>query len=98
MSKFNPMCLNYNSYKVEFAMRGAAHIHGVLWLDLDYLSILKKNNDPEQREAMDENEIDEIYIKHTAHNRKGFALGAVLAAEFMNNKSGYYGMSDLLGL
>ncbi|MBL56800.1 MAG: 4-hydroxy-tetrahydrodipicolinate reductase [Flavobacteriales bacterium] len=45
-----------------------------------------------------ENEIDEIYIKHTAHNRKGFALGAVLAAEFMNNKSGYYGMSDLLGL
>lgn len=45
-----------------------------------------------------ENEIDEIYIKHTAHNRKGFALGAVLAAEFMNGKSGFFGMSDLLGL
>jgi len=45
-----------------------------------------------------ENDIDEIYIKHTAHNRKGFALGSVLAAEFMNGKSGYYGMSDLLGL
>ena len=45
-----------------------------------------------------ENDIDEIYIKHTAHNRKGFALGAVLAAEFMNGKSGFFGMSDLLGL
>ncbi len=42
--------------------------------------------------------IDEIYIKHTAHNRKGFALGALLAAEFMNGKSGFHGMSDLLGL
>lgn len=45
-----------------------------------------------------ENEIDEIYIKHTAHNRKGFALGAVLAAEFMNGKAGFFGMQDLLGL
>lgn len=45
-----------------------------------------------------ENEIDEIYIKHTAHNRKGFALGAVLAAEFMNKKSGFFGMQDLLGI
>lgn len=45
-----------------------------------------------------ENEIDEIYIKHTAHNRKGFALGAVLASEFMNDRSGFFGMSDLLGL
>lgn len=45
-----------------------------------------------------ENDIDEIYIKHTAHNRKGFALGAVLAAEFMKDKAGFYGMPDLLGL
>ena len=33
MSKYNPMCINFNSYKVEFAMRGAAHVHGVLWVD-----------------------------------------------------------------
>jgi len=45
-----------------------------------------------------ENEIDEIYIRHTAHNRKGFALGAVLAGEFMNTKSGFFGMKDLMGL
>lgn len=45
-----------------------------------------------------ENEIDEIYIRHTAHNRKGFALGAVLASEFMVGKTGVYGMKDLLGI
>ena len=35
MSKFNPMCVEFYNYRVEFQMRGAAHIHGVLWLDLD---------------------------------------------------------------
>lgn len=42
--------------------------------------------------------IDDIEIKHTAHNRKGFATGAVLAAEFLQNKKGIYGMSDVLGI
>jgi 4-hydroxy-tetrahydrodipicolinate reductase len=41
-------------------------------------------------------EIDTITIKHVAHNRKGFALGAVLAAEFLKGKSGVYTMSDVL--
>ena len=45
-----------------------------------------------------ENEIDEIYIRHTAHNRKGFALGAVLASEFMNGRSGFHGMKDMLAV
>lgn len=40
--------------------------------------------------------IDDIEIKHVAHNRKGFALGAVLAAEFMQGKKGVFGMQDLL--
>ena len=33
MNPYNPMNIKFYSYKVEFAMRGAAHIHGVLWLD-----------------------------------------------------------------
>jgi len=41
-------------------------------------------------------EIDTIEIKHTAHNRQGFALGAVLAAEFLNGRQGIFGMNDLL--
>jgi len=43
-------------------------------------------------------DIDNIEIKHTAHNRKGFATGAVLAAEFLKNKKGIYNMSDVLGI
>lgn len=43
-------------------------------------------------------EIDEIEITHTAKNRDGFALGAVLAAEFMNGKTGVYQMKDVLNL
>ena len=39
---------------------------------------------------------DTITITHDAHNRNGFALGAVIAAEFTNGNSGLLGMSDLL--
>lgn len=42
--------------------------------------------------------IDDIEIKHTAHNRNGFATGAVLAAEFICGKKGIYTMKDVLGL
>ena len=43
-------------------------------------------------------EIDDIEIKHTAHNRKGFALGAVVAAEWLADKHGVFSMKDVLGL
>jgi 4-hydroxy-tetrahydrodipicolinate reductase len=43
-------------------------------------------------------EIDTIEIKHTAHSRKGFALGAVIAAEWIHGKQGYFSMKDVLGL
>ena len=43
-------------------------------------------------------EVDEITITHEAFNRKGFALGAVLAAEFMKGKTGVFGMKDLLNI
>jgi len=40
--------------------------------------------------------IDDIEITHKAHNRKGFALGAVIAAEFLLTKKGVFTMNDLL--
>lgn len=43
-------------------------------------------------------EVDEIEIKHTAFNRNGFALGAVVAAEFIKDKKGIFTMNDVLGL
>lgn len=42
--------------------------------------------------------IDDIEITHTAHNRNGFALGAVLAAEFIAGKKGVFTMKDVLGI
>ena len=42
--------------------------------------------------------IDEIEIRHTAKNRNGFALGAILAAEYLLDKKGLHTMSDVLNL
>ena len=42
--------------------------------------------------------VDDIEIIHTAHSRKGFALGAVLAAEFLKGKKGIFNMKDVLGI
>jgi 4-hydroxy-tetrahydrodipicolinate reductase len=43
-----------------------------------------------------QSDIDDIEIMHKAHNRKGFALGAVVAAEFLHGKKGVYTMSDII--
>lgn len=45
-----------------------------------------------------ESDSDRIEISHSAKNRRGFALGAVMAAEWLQGKTGYFGMEDLLGL
>ncbi|WP_196891495.1 4-hydroxy-tetrahydrodipicolinate reductase [Aureivirga marina] len=43
-------------------------------------------------------DVDTIEIKHTAHSREGFALGAVIAAEWLVDKKGVYTMKDVLGI
>jgi len=43
-------------------------------------------------------EVDSIEITHTAHSRKGFALGAVVAAEWILNKEGVFTMKDVLNI
>lgn len=45
-----------------------------------------------------QSDIDTIEIKHEAHNREGFALGAVVAAEWLFGKNGVYSMKDVLNL
>lgn len=45
-----------------------------------------------------ESDIDTIEITHTAHSRGGFALGAVVAAEWIIGKTGVFTMKDVLGL
>lgn len=41
-------------------------------------------------------EVDDIEITHRAHNRRGFALGAVVAAEYLRGRTGVHTMSDLI--
>jgi 4-hydroxy-tetrahydrodipicolinate reductase len=40
--------------------------------------------------------VDSIELKHVARGREGFAFGAVLAAEFILNKKGFFGINDLM--
>lgn len=65
----------------------------------DELSIISKRIDPAPgtHSIKYGSVIDDIEIIHTAHNRTGFATGAVLAAEFLKGKKGIYSMKEVLG-
>lgn len=64
------------------------------------LSIISKRKDPAPgtHSIKYSSPIDDIEIIHTAHNRQGFALGAVLAAEFIKDKKGVFSMNEVLGI
>ncbi|MGS2726291.1 4-hydroxy-tetrahydrodipicolinate reductase [Psychroserpens sp. BH13MA-6] len=53
---------------------------------------------PGTHEVNFDSEVDSIQIKHTAHSRKGFALGAVIASEFIHDKKGVFTMKDVLNI
>ncbi|HEX7414676.1 MAG TPA: 4-hydroxy-tetrahydrodipicolinate reductase [Bacteroidia bacterium] len=63
-----------------------------------FIEVVRQDEVPGTHTVFYKSDIDEISITHKAYNRKGFALGAVLAAEFLYNKKGVYTMSDLLNL
>jgi 4-hydroxy-tetrahydrodipicolinate reductase len=57
---------------------------------------IRENEVPGIHKVSYESIFDEIEIKHSAKSREGFALGAVMAAEFLHDKTGVYSMDDLL--
>ncbi len=57
---------------------------------------IREGEVPGIHEIIYESEADIISIKHDAKSRKGFALGAVVAAEFVKGKKGFLGMNDML--
>ena len=67
--------------------------------DTETISIISKReeNVPGTHVVTYESSIDKIDLIHTAHNRKGFAGGALLAAEWLVGKKGAYSMEDVLG-
>jgi len=68
--------------------------------NIEELSIISKRIDPAPgtHTIKYTSAIDDIEITHTAHNRRGFASGAVLAAGFLHDKKGIYTMKDVLNL
>jgi len=68
--------------------------------DKTALQIISERTDPAAgtHQVKYSSSIDDIEIIHTAHNRMGFALGAVLAAEYICNKQGIFSMKDVLSL
>lgn len=55
-------------------------------------------NVPGTHSVFYDSEVDQIEIKHTAHSREGFALGSVVAAEWIIGKKGVFTMKDVLGI
>ena len=58
---------------------------------------IREGNVPGTHVVRYESEVDRIEIAHVAHSRQGFAVGAVVAAEWLAGRQGVFGMDDLLG-
>jgi 4-hydroxy-tetrahydrodipicolinate reductase len=63
-----------------------------------YIDAKRIENVPGTHSVYYNSDVDFIEIKHVAHNREGFALGAVLAAEWIIGKNGVFSMKDVLDL
>jgi len=74
-------------WKIDNAAADDLHIH-----------VKREDEVPGTHSIQYKSEVDAIEIKHTAFNREGFALGAVIAAEWLVNKKGVFGMNDVLNI
>jgi 4-hydroxy-tetrahydrodipicolinate reductase len=63
-----------------------------------FINVKREDEVPGTHSVTYASEIDAIEIKHTAFNRTGFALGAVVAAEWLKEKKGIFQMKDVLNL
>ena len=63
-----------------------------------FIGVEREGEVPGTHKVRYSSEVDSIEIKHTAHSRTGFALGAVVAAEWILGKQGVFGMKDVLDL
>jgi 4-hydroxy-tetrahydrodipicolinate reductase len=78
---------SYADWKLDEAADNSINIHSV-----------REGQVPGTHTVKYSSTVDDIEIKHTAHNREGFALGAVVAAEWIQGKSGIFTMKDVLNL
>ena len=62
------------------------------------ITAFRRDEVPGIHTIIDESAVDTISMTHDAKSREGFALGAVVAAEFLAGKKGFYTMEDLMKL
>lgn len=63
-----------------------------------FIDVKREDQVPGTHSVFYTSSVDTIEIKHIAHNREGFALGAVIAAEWLLDKNGIFSMKDVLEL
>lgn len=78
---------NYSSWALENAKE-----------DEILIDAKRIENVPGTHSIFYDSEVDSIEIKHTAHSREGFALGSIVAAEWILGKKGIFTMKDVLDL
>ena len=78
---------NYANWTLETPISNEIHIDAK-----------RIENVPGTHSIFYDSEVDQIEINHTAHSREGFALGAVIAAEWLIGQKGVFTMKDVLGL
>ncbi len=79
-----------NSNKLKWKLEGECTA------DTIPIKAIRQENVPGTHLINYESEVDTIELKHTAHSRKGFALGAVIASEWLIDKKGVFSMKDVL--
>jgi 4-hydroxy-tetrahydrodipicolinate reductase len=67
--------------------------HETLWIEA-----VREGSVPGVHEISWESEFDSLGIRHSAKDRRGFVNGAILAAEFLHDKKGFYTMKEVLDL
>ena len=73
-------------------------VMGIFAESSELIDAIRKDEVPGTHSVFYKSEVDEIEIKHTAFNRNGFAMGAIVAAEWILGKKGIFSMKDVLGL
>lgn len=83
--------------KRRWVSNEAGHVPQPVGEDAIEIQSLREGTVPGTHEVRYDSDVDQIEIKHVAHSRQGFALGAVVAAEWLVGREGIFGMDDLLG-
>jgi 4-hydroxy-tetrahydrodipicolinate reductase len=82
--------ISLNSRKQRWINRPAGQAE-----ELEIISV-RRNQVPGIHFVKYDSDHDSLEIRHTAHSRQGFAFGALLAAEWIKGKTGFFGMHDLI--